>query len=260
MYNGGTLAMINCTVSGNSVSGDGGGVSSGTFRNYGPTLTMTNCTVSGNSGYYGGGLLATGTATLTNTIVAGNSGSDIDAASASGTNNLIGTGDAGGLVNGADGNLVGVTNPLLAPLGNYGGPTQTMALLPGSPAIDARNQQPGAPPPTSAASPGSAPWTSAPSSRAGSPSPSPRQRPVGQRHVSRPAGRDRHGEQPDRAGRRGFGHLHPAGQRGVGDDLGKPGGHRASGTASVTAASNFIGGSYTVSATATGAPARPRSP
>ena len=31
-------------------------------------------------------------------------------------------------------NLVG-GNPLLAPLGNYGGPTQTMALLPGSPAI-----------------------------------------------------------------------------------------------------------------------------
>jgi hypothetical protein len=27
--------------------------------------------------------------------------------------------------------------PLLAPLGNYGGPTQTMALLPGSPALDA---------------------------------------------------------------------------------------------------------------------------
>jgi hypothetical protein len=30
-------------------------------------------------------------------------------------------------------------NALLAPLGNYGGPTQTMALLPGSPAIDAGN-------------------------------------------------------------------------------------------------------------------------
>src|SRR5262249_49090076 len=28
-------------------------------------------------------------------------------------------------------------NALLAPLGNYGGPTQTMPLLPGSPAIDA---------------------------------------------------------------------------------------------------------------------------
>src|SRR5262249_3301577 len=43
---------------------------------------------------------------------------------------------AGGLSNGVNGNLVGV-NPLLAPLGNYGGPTQTIALLPGSPAIDA---------------------------------------------------------------------------------------------------------------------------
>src|SRR5262249_40378690 len=30
-------------------------------------------------------------------------------------------------------------DPLLAPLGNYGGPTLTMALLPGSPAIDAGN-------------------------------------------------------------------------------------------------------------------------
>ena len=50
---------------------------------------------------------------------------------------MIGTGSAGGLANGVNGNLVGVTNPLLAPLGNYGGPTQTMALLPGSPAIDA---------------------------------------------------------------------------------------------------------------------------
>ena len=28
-------------------------------------------------------------------------------------------------------------DPLLAPLGNYGGPTQTMALLPGSPARNA---------------------------------------------------------------------------------------------------------------------------
>ena len=33
-------------------------------------------------------------------------------------------------------NLIG-GNPMLAPLGNYGGPTQTMALLPGSPAINA---------------------------------------------------------------------------------------------------------------------------
>ena len=53
--------------------------------------------------------------------------------------NLIGDGDgAGGFT--AAGDQVGTgaspIDPLLAPLGDYGGPTQTMALLPGSPAID----------------------------------------------------------------------------------------------------------------------------
>ena len=38
-----------------------------------------------------------------------------------------------------------MTDPLLAPLGNYGGPTQTMALLPGSPAINAGTNGPGIP-------------------------------------------------------------------------------------------------------------------
>ena len=54
-------------------------------------------------------------------------------------NNLIGTGGSGGLVNGVNGNLVGVANPGLDPNGlqDNGGPTQTIALLPGSPAIGA---------------------------------------------------------------------------------------------------------------------------
>src|SRR5262249_32483418 len=66
----------------------------------------------------GGGIyLFTGaSASLTNTIVAGNAGGDIHG-SITGDNNLIG-GD-----------------PLLGPLGNYGGPTLTLPLLPGSPAI-----------------------------------------------------------------------------------------------------------------------------
>ena len=53
--------------------------------------------------------------------------------------NLIGTGGSGGLVNGTNGNQVGVADPGLDPNGlqNNGGPTQTIALLPGSPAIDA---------------------------------------------------------------------------------------------------------------------------
>ena len=163
---GGSLTLVNCTVSTNS-STDGGGVAA----YHGSSITVTNCTVSGNSGSrYGAGITvvnnshgtltnvtvsgntaATGggsglyvlnssTVTLNNTIVAGNTNGDIfvyQASTVSGSNNLIGTGSSDGLVNGTNGNIVGVSNPLLAPLGNYGGPTQTIALLPGSPAIDA---------------------------------------------------------------------------------------------------------------------------
>ena len=56
-------------------------------------------------------------------------------------NNLIGETDGSSGWVGSDltGTIAAPLNPLLAPLGNYGGPTQTMALLPGSPAIDAGN-------------------------------------------------------------------------------------------------------------------------
>jgi len=54
---------------------------------------------------------------------------------------LIGDGTGSSLSNGVNNNRVGTTgaplNSLLAPLANYGAGTQTMALRPGSPAIDA---------------------------------------------------------------------------------------------------------------------------
>src|SRR5207244_2675040 len=50
--------------------------------------------------------------------------------------NLVGTGGSGGLSNGVNHNQVGVSDPGLGSLANNGGPTQTIALLPGSPAID----------------------------------------------------------------------------------------------------------------------------
>jgi hypothetical protein len=136
----GTLSLTNATVSGNSATTGGG------LATFGGTTSLTNATVSGNSATTGGGLYNYGgTATLTNTIVAGRTnGGDIlnNNGSVSGTYNLIGDGTGqAGLVNGINGNLVGTAgspiNPLLALLGDYGGPTQTMALLPGSPAIDA---------------------------------------------------------------------------------------------------------------------------
>ena len=157
--NAGTMTLINVALTGNSASNGGGGVGSN------GTMTLTNVTLSGNSAPYGGGVDNYGTITLTNVTLSGNSASTIggniyinsgDTATlnntivanslsggdvfgtVSGHDNLIDTAVAGGLVNGVNGNLVGF-NPLLGTLGNYGGPTQTLPLLPGSPAIDAGN-------------------------------------------------------------------------------------------------------------------------
>ncbi len=140
VFNFGTVNLTDCTVAGNSAAEGGGGVS-----NYG-TANLTGCTISGNSGGFNGGGLASydsGPANLIDTIVAGNTdssgASDIGGSDDSGSDNLIGTGGSGGLVNGVDGNIVltGLTGLGLGALGNNGGPTQTMALLPGSPAIGA---------------------------------------------------------------------------------------------------------------------------
>ncbi len=148
-YGGGLLTngaatLTNCTISGNS-AGDGGGLAGV------GTVNLTDCTISANSaGMYGGGLYSDSdtTTTLTDTIVAGNnipSGpSDIqNSGTLLGSSNLIGTvigtGGSGGLTSGTDHNIVltSLSSLGLAPLGSYGGPTQTMALLPGSAAIGA---------------------------------------------------------------------------------------------------------------------------
>jgi hypothetical protein len=98
----------------------------------------------GGTGSGGGIYVGPGSVTLHNTLISGNpAGSNpsdvvgsLDSAS---DYNLIGDGSGG--LSTANHNLLGSSssplNPLLAPLGNYGGPTQTMALLPGSPAIGA---------------------------------------------------------------------------------------------------------------------------
>jgi fibronectin-binding autotransporter adhesin len=145
----GLVTLTNCTVSGNSGAQYGGGVSL-----YATTGTkISDCTVSGNSAAHGGGLSLSAllgnnpaSATLANTIVAGNtatvSGPDAFGTFTSHHGNLIGETDgSSGWATGGGGDLGGtIANPLnpeLAPLGNYGGPTPTMALLFGSPAINA---------------------------------------------------------------------------------------------------------------------------
>ncbi|MBI1761578.1 MAG: putative Ig domain-containing protein [Acidobacteria bacterium] len=130
----GTLILTNSTVSGNTASTSGGGI----YNAFG-MVTATNSTISGNSSATSGGGIYndSGTYNLSNTIVA-NSASGMDCSRFGGTLNaqfsLIK--DGLGCVNGTNlNNLTG--DPRLSPLGNFGGPTQTHALLPGSPAINA---------------------------------------------------------------------------------------------------------------------------
>ena len=122
---------------------------------------MTGDTFTGNNATYGCGLdNDSGVATLYNTIVAGNyvtrfsydsMPSEISG-TVSGSYNLIGDPhSAGGLTIGPSGNILGVADTYPIPLSmifatdangvpllaSYGGTTQTVALVPGSPAIDA---------------------------------------------------------------------------------------------------------------------------
>ncbi len=165
---GGTLTLTHCTLSGNSVINNSGGA----IGSFGGTVTVTQCTLSGNSGGLGGAISNSGgmlmlqhctlsgnsaslnggaiqnwgTLTLAYSIVAGNTappnhGADIynDGVSSPATVTRVGANLVQSLVNANGGTVTGsgtisTTAPLLAPLGNYGGPTQTTALLPGSPA------------------------------------------------------------------------------------------------------------------------------
>jgi hypothetical protein len=144
---GGNVTVSNSTISGNSAGSQGGGI----FTFFGVNLVVGNSTLSGNStGGQGGGIFAfSPSVTIRSSIVAKNSGAPADLSPGSGTltvsNSLIGDNTGAGLTAtgstpDSNGNFIGSgaspINPLLAPLGNYGGPTQTQALLPGSLAID----------------------------------------------------------------------------------------------------------------------------
>ena len=134
----GTANITNSTISGNKADLSGGGLLAGSA-----SMNVRNSTIASNtSGGLGGGILTVGassTVVVKNTIVAGNS--------------LVNCGDfgqAGGVIFSQGNNISSDdschfieptdrqdTNPRLGPLQDNGGPTDTHALLPRSPAIDA---------------------------------------------------------------------------------------------------------------------------
>ena len=177
ILNNGILYMNGCTVSGNQAAVQGGGIyndslsvvttltnvtlSANTAGNAGGALfnlsggvKLINTTVSGNTASnFGGGVANDGVTailSLENSLIAGNSGPAAGFGSDIGNRNggtitpaganLVGDNDTVSTAFPA-GPLVGTTasplNPLLAPLGDYSGPTMTRLPLLGSPAIDA---------------------------------------------------------------------------------------------------------------------------
>lgn len=107
---------------------------------------LTNITVADNL-HNAGNILARHQASvsISNSIIVSNSPGEVDLRTddtasfdlATSFNNLVSnTGDIG-FVDGVNGNQIGTTDALLGPLGNYGGPTRTLPILPGSPALDA---------------------------------------------------------------------------------------------------------------------------
>lgn len=113
IFNGAAMTVINSTISGNQADQVGGAI----YNWNSLSLEVYNSTIVNNTSPSTGGIANVNvSATVTSTIIAQNSGGDTSGSVIS-TSNLIG-GD-----------------PVLAPLADNGGPTQTHALLPGSPAI-----------------------------------------------------------------------------------------------------------------------------
>ena len=166
---GGTMNMLNSTISGNEATGFGAGLFNVTFQSPGSSVRHT--TISNNmadsdqddSGSGGGVYTFYGRLDIDHSIIAANQVTaggapdmEIDPNGLGGTrgvinltNSLVGDNTNAELsesqVPDPDGNIIGgptdgVVDPLLGPLADNGGPTMTHALLDGSPAIDNGDQ------------------------------------------------------------------------------------------------------------------------
>ena len=157
LWSSGTLACTNSTITacqvlggsggGGEALGPGGPGTGGGVYLTNATATLVNLTLAANrpdgsyinyqrnAGPALGGNLAVSNATVTvlNSIIANSgNGGDVWGSVTDGGYNICSDGSAGFSEVGSLNN----TDPKLGPLGDYGGPTQTLPLLAGSPAID----------------------------------------------------------------------------------------------------------------------------
>ena len=137
-----TLTISNSTLSGNTANSNGGGIFSDGSSGGLATLSLDNSTLSDNSASSGGGIYNKGdsgsaTLDLTETILkTGTSGANIDNSFSIVTSHgyNLSNDNGGGFLTHLGDQIN--TDPMLGPLQPNGGPTDTHALLPGSPAID----------------------------------------------------------------------------------------------------------------------------
>jgi len=133
IFNQGSLTLSNSTVSGNTANLAGAGLENAPAG----TAGVIHSTFSGNGSQHGSGISNAGTLNLANSIIADSTQAEdcLNAGSliASGVS-LVEDGSCGAA---ADPAHFFSGDPNLGPLADNGGPTQTLALLAGSPAIDA---------------------------------------------------------------------------------------------------------------------------
>ena len=158
IYNQGVASLTNSTFVGNIAysiylrqpevhpQGSGGAI----LNLYNSTLNLSNCTITANFAESGGGIVSGvnsgSTVNVRSTIIAGNyagkffgAAPDVIGPFISKGFNLIGKKDGSTgftLATDKKGTIASPLDPKLGPLRNNGGPTQTMTLQTGSPAID----------------------------------------------------------------------------------------------------------------------------
>jgi CSLREA domain-containing protein len=167
IFNRGGLRLVGSTVAGNRAgrAAGGPGRGGGVYTAASGSASLSNSTISGNTAWpagipsRGGGVYSAGDLAMSHVTITDDSASEgaglYQSKQARSLSNSIIAGNAGGACSGqasidAQGNLdddgtcglaAEARDPLLGPLANNGGETDTHALLPGSPAIGAGSRE-----------------------------------------------------------------------------------------------------------------------